>query len=313
MSELITISKDIWKRLSAQKGQGLVEFALVLAFCAGIGVAAREAGFAEAISNLLDRGEQTEDVAAVIGGPPSVDRLKYRNYLINWGKKTSDELAAIRNEERITGDQRGLVAIAETFLGKSANEVQDQMKIFANTYGGCPAFMSNSVNLNYIKAQSGSDGWSKELVPLAYKNFNNQDKDTTGYIWLEARNYVNTIDYMTGAQTPDGPGDGPKAETYNKPGKDVTSQDGVLLTGSSNKTVSVDRLFYSDDMIASDDRAVILQVHYNSETNMVDKVHIVARLGNGDQANSATPAQAAKGLDITVSGSTSDPRYIVNN
>ena len=305
MSELITISKDIWKRLLAQKGQGLVEFVLVLAFCAGIGVAAREAGFAEAISNLLDRGEQTEDVAAAIGGPPSVDRLKYRNYLINWGKKTSAELAAIRNEERITGDQKGLVAIAETFLGKSASEVQKQMNIFANTYGGCPAFMSNSVNLNYIKAQTGSDGWSKELVPLAYKNFNNQDKDTTGYIWLEARNYVETIKTMTdNTET---------AETYNKPGKDVTSKDGVLLTGSSNKTVSVDRLFYSDDMIASDDRAVILQVHYNSETNMVDKVHIVARLGNGDQANSATPAQAAKGLDITVSGSTSDPRYIVNN
>ena len=130
MSELITISKDIWKRLSAQKGQGLVEFALVLAFCAGIGVAAREAGFAEAISNLLDRGEQTEDVAAAIGGPSSVDRLTYGKYLAKWGKKTSDELAAIRNEERITGDQKGLVAIAETFLGKSANEVQDQMKIF---------------------------------------------------------------------------------------------------------------------------------------------------------------------------------------
>ena len=32
-----------------KKGQGIVEFALILAFCAGIGIAAREAGFSEAL------------------------------------------------------------------------------------------------------------------------------------------------------------------------------------------------------------------------------------------------------------------------
>ena len=302
MSELITISKDIWKRLLAQKGQGLVEFALVLAFCAGIGVAAREAGFAEAISNLLDRGEQTEDVAAAIGGPPSLERMRYGQYLAKWGKKTAAELAAIRNEERITADQKGLVAIAETFLGKNATDVLAQMKKYTNNVGGYP-FTNNSISAGYTNPQS--DGWSKVLVPLSYKNVNNQDKDSVGYIWLEARTNANTISTMTGEDA--------TAEIYNKPSKDVTSKDGVLLKGSATKTISVDRVFYSEEMIAGEDRSVVLQVHYDSETKTVDKVHIVARLGDGTQSTSANPAAAAKGLDITVSGSTSDPRYIVNN
>lgn len=303
MSGLLTKSKNVWKRLLSQKGQGLVEFVLILAFCAGIGVAAREAGFAEAISNLLDRGEQTEDVAAAIGGPESVERLTYGKYLAKLGKYTAEELAAIRNQERITGDQKGLVAIASNFLGKNAAEVQTQMKVFVNTFGGNAAFISNSVNQNYIKAQS--DGWSKMLVPLAYKNYNNQDKDTTGYIWLEARNYANTINTMTGTDA--------TAEIYNKPSTDATSQAGNKLTGSAGKTISVDRIFYSDEMIAADDRAVVLQVHYDSETNTVDQVHIVARLGDGTQATSSNPPAAAAGLDLTVTGSTSDVRYIVNN
>ena len=302
MSVLIRISKNIWKRLLSQKGQGLVEFALILAFCAGIGVAAREAGFGEAISNLLNSGEQTEDAAAAIGGPSSVDRLTYGKYLAKWGKKTSNELASIRNEERITGDQKGLVAIAGTFLGKDAAGVLAQMKEFTNNVGGY-AFTGNSVNQNYTKAQS--DGWSKVLVPLSYKNYNNQDKDSTGYIWLEARTNANTISTMTGKDA--------TAEIYNKPTKDVTSKDGVLLKGSATKTISVDRVFYSDEMIAGDDRSVVLQVHYNSETKTVDQVHIVARLGDGTQATSANPAAAAKGLDLTVTGSNSDLRYTVNN
>ena len=272
MSELITISKDIWKRLLAQKGQGLVEFALVLAFCAGIGVAAREAGFGEAISNLLNRGEQTEDVAAAIGGPQAVERMRYGQYLAKWGKFTSEELDAIRNQERITGDQKGLLEIASYFLGKDANGVYNQITTFSNSFSAsdCPQFLKNNTNKNYAMAKD-EDGWSNVLVPLSYKNYNNKDKDTAGYIWLEANKNADTIDYMTGAKNPDGTkGDGPAAEIYRKSNSDVTSKAGKKLEGSKTKTVSVDRIFYSDDMKAGEDRSVVLQVHYNSETNKVE-------------------------------------------
>ena len=303
MNGLIKRIMNTCKSLLAQKGQGLVEFVLILAFCAGIGVAAREAGFAEAISNLLDSGERTEDVAAAIGGPLAAERLTYGKYLAKWGKKTAGELEAINNQERITGDQKGLIAIAKTLLGKSAEGVLTQMKEYSNKVDNTAPFAERSQTANYTNPQS--DGWSKVLVPLSYKNYNNQDKDTTGYIWFAARNNANTINTMTG--------DDATAEIYNKPSKDVTSKDGKLLVGSTGKTVSVDRIFYSDEMIASDDRAVVLQVHYDSETGLVDQVNIAAILGNGNQATSNNPPAAAKGLDLTVFGSTSDIRYTVNN
>ena len=303
MNGLITRIMKVCKSLLSQKGQGLVEFALVLAFCAGIGVAAREAGFGEAIDNLLGSGEQTEDVAAAIGGPPSLERMRYGQYLAKWGKFTSEGLTAIRNEERITGDQKGLVAIASTLLGKNVDGVIEQMGKFSNKVDNTAPYAENSTKRDYIKAQS--DDWSKVLVPLSYKNFNQQDKDKTGYIWFAARNNAETINTMTGNDA--------TAEIYNKPKSDVKSKAGDLLVGSQGKTVSVDRIFYSDEMIASDDRAVVLQVHYNRETKLVDKVHIVAMLGDGNQATSSNPPAAAKGLDITVTGSTSDLRYTVNN
>ena len=69
MKEFITII--INKKLKVffrQKGQGLVEIALILALCAGIGLAAREMGFLDAISSVFDFGEQPEYVTAAIGG-----------------------------------------------------------------------------------------------------------------------------------------------------------------------------------------------------------------------------------------------------
>jgi len=306
---------NICKSLLAQKGQGLVEFALILAFCAGIGVAAREAGFAEAISNLLNSGEKTEDVAAAIGGPLAAERLTYGKYLAKWGKKTADELDAINNQQRITGDQRGLVKIAEYFLGKDAQGVFNQINVFSNSFSAndCPQFLKNNTNKNYAMAKD-SEGWSNVLVPLSYKNYNNKDKDTAGYIWFEANHNADTIDYMTGAKNADGTkGDGPVAEIYRKPNSDVTSQAGKKLEGSKTKTVSVDRVFYSNDMKAGEDRSVTLQVHYNKDTGLVDEVHIVGRMGNGTQGTGNPPATAATGLDLTVTGSTSDLRYKVNN
>ena len=68
MSAILTKIKSMMKSLYGQKGQGLTEFVLILAFCAAIGYAAREAGFAEAISSLLGSGEQPEYVTAAIGG-----------------------------------------------------------------------------------------------------------------------------------------------------------------------------------------------------------------------------------------------------
>ena len=68
---IITKTNERLKSLLTQKGQGLVEFVLVLAFCAAIAWAARETGFSEAIGALLGSGENPEYVTAAIGGGKS--------------------------------------------------------------------------------------------------------------------------------------------------------------------------------------------------------------------------------------------------
>ena len=56
-----------WKHLLSAKGQGLVEFALILAFCAIIGYAVSEMGFIEALRGVFHTGD-TAYLTAEIGG-----------------------------------------------------------------------------------------------------------------------------------------------------------------------------------------------------------------------------------------------------
>ena len=118
MKRLIREMTERLKRLFTQKGQGLVEFVLILAFCAGIGVAAREAGFGKALNSLFDSGERPEYETAAIGSARSID----------WGKEVftgenstfSEENAA----ERLAWDQKSLENLAGYFIGKSKTEIK---------------------------------------------------------------------------------------------------------------------------------------------------------------------------------------------
>ena len=68
MRRLATKCKETWRHLLKQKGQGLTEFVLILAFCAAIGWAASEVGFMDTIGAVFDSGKQPETVTAAIGG-----------------------------------------------------------------------------------------------------------------------------------------------------------------------------------------------------------------------------------------------------
>ena len=68
MGILIEAKNETLKRLSKQRGQGLTEFVLILAFCAAIGWAASEVGFMDTIGAVFDSGKQPETVTAAIGG-----------------------------------------------------------------------------------------------------------------------------------------------------------------------------------------------------------------------------------------------------
>ena len=68
MGILIEAKNETLKRLSKQRGQGLTEFVLILAFCAVIGWFASEVGFLDAIGAVFDSAKRPEQITAAIGG-----------------------------------------------------------------------------------------------------------------------------------------------------------------------------------------------------------------------------------------------------
>lgn len=67
MSSIIKRICSLTKKICNSSGQGLVQFALILAFCASIGLMAREAGLAEALNNLFNNGDEAFQTAAIGG------------------------------------------------------------------------------------------------------------------------------------------------------------------------------------------------------------------------------------------------------
>ncbi len=115
MSGLLTYIKKAWKRLLSQKGQGLTEFALVLAFCAGIGWAANSVGFREAINAVIDSGRQNEQHTAAIGGD-NVNKYAALFHEMRVTRKT-ELINSYSAKQRVDADLSGLQNIANALIG----------------------------------------------------------------------------------------------------------------------------------------------------------------------------------------------------
>lgn len=98
MKRLIAKINEVLKCLLTKNGQGLVEFVLILAFCAGIGIAAREAGFGQALNALFDSGEKPEYETAAIGGVRKID----------WGKNLFQEIRVLLVKQMRLSVLRGI-------------------------------------------------------------------------------------------------------------------------------------------------------------------------------------------------------------
>lgn len=300
-----------------EKGQGLTEYVLVLAFIAGI--AFMMFGGNGSLKGTV-AGTFTETIR-ILGGLFSEDdgyvtaSKTYSDYFVDWRKATLDELGNIPSEQRLKADQEGLALIASYFLGKTQDEVHGLMAGegntpgFSNTYNNAASWIST--NLDASRMGPGEDGWSQVMVPLSYWN---TDFDAPfdaangkGYYWLECSSNANLIKQMAGVS-------------------DVQAGKNDVINYSS-RSGTRDRIFYSDGMIGPDasNRAVTVQVHYNGDT--VDQVRVSAQSGVLQQnkkiegkydmspGNSALNGQSTtvQGLDLTVTGSGSDYKYKVNN
>ena len=147
------------------KGQGIVEFALLCAFCAAIGIFAHDVDFSGAFNESLDKSKPVL-YAAEIG------QRQRNNYMEYYHAMRYQTAATIKSEmdnpERIEADQKALVKIAETYLGKTENQVMNLMDFYSNSdkVGVTPEF------IEALKCD-GTDGTGFShgvLVPLSYKN-----------------------------------------------------------------------------------------------------------------------------------------------
>lgn len=305
------------RRTIREKGQGLTEYVLILAFIAGIAIAMF--GSSDSLKNtVVNTATETVRILAGLFGEDDgyvAASQNYSDYFAKWRSKSSDELEGESQEERLKADREGLALIASYFLGKTQGEVATIMGGFTNTYGELKWVFDN---LNADRMGPDENGWSQIMVPLSYWNANFDGefnaKNGTGYYWLECSKNANLIKEMTKDVTP----------AANAGKNDVINY--------SSRSGTKDRVFYSNEMIGSNssDRAVAMKVHYVD--GKVDQVWIAAQTGtmplihrNGTDAKvenyNLSPGNSAlngnstsiQGLDLTVTGSSSDYKYKVNS
>ena len=138
------------RTITKHKGQGIVEYALLLAFVVGIAMMLQGVGLANAVKDTFD------DVANLLKG-----ENRYVTALKEWGHKTRAELATISNKDRIASDQEALINIGKAFIGLTAQEVKDLIKPNDTSY-----------DTNYLKK-------GNEVLVFNYSDATNQDISTS--------------------------------------------------------------------------------------------------------------------------------------
>lgn len=300
------------RRTIREKGQGLTEYVLILAFIAGIGIMFSSGGLKGTLVNTIT---ETSNILGSLFDEYVTASKNYSYYFTQYRSLSLDELTEKSSKERLKADQEGLALIASYFLGKTQDEVAYLMGVnnpngFSNSFDSGGDWVKT--NLNKDRMGPVNDDWSEVMVPLSYWNSN---FDTDGYNWLECSKNVNLIQKMAGVDDLEA-------------GKNRVS-------GHNNRAITQDRIFYSDGMIGSDssNRAIAMQVHYNGDT--VDQVRIVAHNGvlamnkpqeqkgefagyDDSPGNSAIngglndKSKTVKGLDLTVTGTSDNYKYKVN-
>ena len=252
MNGMMTENIRKLKQLVNEKGQGLVEFGLLCAFCVALGFAMRDVGFAEAIDKSLDKSTPELLSAAI----EQKDDTTYLYYFEKWRSLSSSEVKKENNLKRIEADQKALIKLAETYLGRTENDVLNLMHYYTNSWeqNKEPDFIDK-----FQCSTPGGTGFSGILNPL---EFNVNKLDTEDWISFKANNNQNTIKYLTGGE----------ATIYDK-----YDTHNPTYNQGTRRTVTTDRVFYSDSIINSNELTVSVKLHYTD--GKVDKVAIAARNG----------------------------------
>lgn len=275
-----------------QKGQGIVEYALILAFVVGIAMMLNGSNLGGAVKDTFDK------VASLLGGSSTNTASAYAQRTKGWNQYATDKELTdnVSSEERLAADQALLIDIANLYLGKNIKDVQEAISGF-----NADVTLENN-------AQWPHRGTIWNSFKNGYENYekylNGQRDNTNGIVfnpdgfvesskvqifkYQEPANTDQTIKVLGGSKHDDAKA----AEVIT--GGAIKASDFV----SNNGTTSLNqRVFYSDNMInQGGSRTVHARFGIDYNTKEVTSVHIYAKRDTGNNA-------AIDGLDLTVSKS----------
>lgn len=240
-----------------QKGQGIVEYALLLAFIVGIAVALQGVGLKDAVVGVFD------DVATVLAGGSNKSNLYAENFS-KYSTTKKEQLREMDNTERIDTDLAALENIANFAMGKELSELEKYFKQFETNWenqiqsGNGRVIFENWDNENSGGQLSGHYTSSDGIVSLMYGSshdlpyYGNTGTGTTSgsHSWVKEKYFYS--DAMIGedkgnneryvkisVNTDNGVVTGAHVWVTGKNGVDVTTSRGKSLSdvGSNNQSL----------------------------------------------------------------------------
>ena len=164
-----------FRRTMSEKGQGLTEYVLILAFIAGVAFMLF-GGNGSLKGTLVETFTETNRILAELFS----DGMSYAEAVASWGKKNKADLSSeISNEKRIAMDQQSLANIGQFFLNKTKTELAGIMNKY--TYNGDEGiFLVNYHDNSDIETDFDYDG----------TNLKDGYKDILTYMQGDASNIV---------------------------------------------------------------------------------------------------------------------------
>ncbi|HCB92848.1 MAG TPA: hypothetical protein DEP57_03415 [Selenomonas sp.] len=197
-------------KIFGQKGRGVAEYALIIAFVLGLGFILSSVGIKDSIKGVF-----AQAVAYLKGGA-------YASALATYGQISNTELKNVENGDRLSLDREALTNLGKKFLGMQKSDLKKLLnnpsdKNLAGGQGASNPF--GVILLDYEVGSTGDDG-KGVTTKLRYNggSFNSED----------------VLEWMKGNYAPDG------SHTYNKDhstsGRYFFSNDTIDKSGAVNGT-----------------------------------------------------------------------------
>ena len=196
-------------RIFGQKGRGVAEYALIIAFVLGLGFILSNAGVRDSIKGVFDQA-----VAYLRGGA-------YASALVAYGQVSNTELKRVDNDDRLSFDREALTNLGKKFLGMKTADLVKLLKVNETVLTAGPGASNpyGAILLDYEVENTGDDG--KGVTTKLRHNggsFNSED----------------ALEWMKGNYMPDG------SQQYNKAhsisGRVLFSDDTIDKSGAVNGT-----------------------------------------------------------------------------